>query len=79
MLTHPILDQLTQLGLTGMAQAFAELGKRPVVMAHPGYPDESLRALDPVVESRALELAYLKSDAFAELLRSRNLALAPAP
>src|SRR3954463_13153244 len=24
-LTHPILDQLTQLGLTGMAQAFAEL------------------------------------------------------
>ena len=25
MLTHPILDQLTQLGLTGMAQAFAEL------------------------------------------------------
>ena len=25
MLTHPILDQLAQLGLTGMAQAFAEL------------------------------------------------------
>lgn len=25
MLTHPILDQLTQLGLAGMAQAFAEL------------------------------------------------------
>jgi DNA replication protein DnaC len=25
LLTHPILDQLTQLGLTGMAQAFAEL------------------------------------------------------
>src|SRR3954451_25235249 len=24
-LTHPMLDQLTQLGLTGMAQAFAEL------------------------------------------------------
>jgi hypothetical protein len=24
-LTHPILDQLAQLGLTGMAQAFAEL------------------------------------------------------
>jgi hypothetical protein len=24
-LTHPILDQLTQLGLTGMAQTFAEL------------------------------------------------------
>ena len=25
MLTHPILDQLAQLGLVGMAQAFAEL------------------------------------------------------
>jgi hypothetical protein len=24
-LTHPILDQLAKLGLTGMAQAFAEL------------------------------------------------------
>ena len=25
MLTHPMLDQLAKLGLTGMAQAFAEL------------------------------------------------------
>ena len=25
MLTHPMLDQLAQLGLTGMAQAFVEL------------------------------------------------------
>jgi hypothetical protein len=25
LLIHPILDQLTQLGLAGMAQAFAEL------------------------------------------------------
>jgi hypothetical protein len=25
LLTHPMLDQLTQLGLSGMAQAFAEL------------------------------------------------------
>ena len=25
MLTHPMLDQLSQLGLSGMAQAFAEL------------------------------------------------------
>jgi hypothetical protein len=25
MLIHPMLDQLTQLGLSGMAQAFAEL------------------------------------------------------
>jgi hypothetical protein len=25
LLTHPMLDQLTQLGLSGMAQAFTEL------------------------------------------------------
>jgi hypothetical protein len=25
LLTHPTLDQLSQLGLSGMAQAFAEL------------------------------------------------------
>jgi predicted glycoside hydrolase/deacetylase ChbG (UPF0249 family) len=59
--------------------AFLALGPRPVVMAHPGYGDEALRALDPVVESRAEELAYLKSDAFADLLRERDLVLAPAP
>jgi predicted glycoside hydrolase/deacetylase ChbG (UPF0249 family) len=59
--------------------ALTDLGPRPVVMAHPGYGDAALRALDPVVESREDELAYLKSDAFADLLRERGLTLAPAP
>jgi predicted glycoside hydrolase/deacetylase ChbG (UPF0249 family) len=60
-------------------QALTALGPRPVVMAHPGYADAALRTLDPVVESREQELAYLKSGAFAALLRERNLVLAPAP
>ncbi|MCK6452410.1 MAG: ChbG/HpnK family deacetylase [Alphaproteobacteria bacterium] len=34
------------------------------VMCHPGYPDAELGALDPVVEARADELAYLESAAF---------------
>lgn len=59
-------------------EAFSTLGPRPVVMCHPGYVDEELRALDPAVESRVAELKYLKSDTFGELLASRRLKLAPA-
>ena len=60
-------------------QAFIDLGPRPVVMAHPGYADESLRALDPDVESRPHELAYLRSAAFRDLLQERGLALVASP
>jgi hypothetical protein len=60
-------------------QALLDLGPRPLVMAHPGYADDTLRALDPDVESRPNELAYLKSDAFRELLQERGLALVPRP
>jgi chitin disaccharide deacetylase len=59
--------------------AFVDLGPRPVVMAHPGYADEALRMLDPDVESRPHELAYLASDAFAALLQEHGLALSPRP
>ncbi|MBM6581331.1 ChbG/HpnK family deacetylase [Microvirga sp. BT689] len=58
-------------------EAFSKLGPRPVVMCHPGYVDDELRALDPAVESRAEELEYLKSDAFGRLLEERGLALVP--
>jgi predicted glycoside hydrolase/deacetylase ChbG (UPF0249 family) len=60
-------------------RAFAELGPRHLVMCHPGHPDDALRGMDRVVETRALELAYLQSDRFAELLRSRGVRLAPRP
>jgi chitin disaccharide deacetylase len=59
--------------------AFRHLGPRPVVMCHPGYPDEDLRRLDPVVEVRRDEFDYLASDAFVELLAARELTLAPRP
>lgn len=48
-----------------------------LVMCHPGVPDAVLAAADPVVESRALELAYLASEAFDADLATANARLAP--
>ncbi|UVF18288.1 ChbG/HpnK family deacetylase [Microvirga terrae] len=56
-------------------EAFSHLGGHPLVMCHPGYVDDELRALDPALESREAELDYLKSDAFSELLQERELRL----
>ncbi|WP_279357074.1 ChbG/HpnK family deacetylase [Methylobacterium indicum] len=67
----------------GVAQAFersfAALGPAPVVMCHPGEIDEGLRALDPVVASRPLELAYLGSARFGAFLQREGLRLVPEP
>jgi predicted glycoside hydrolase/deacetylase ChbG (UPF0249 family) len=61
-------------------EALSCLGPRPVVMCHPGRAgDDALRGLDPAVESRPRELAYLSSEAFGALLAERRIALAPAP
>ncbi len=52
----------------GYATSFAQYLKRPgprqLVMCHPGYADDALRAIDPVVETRERELAFLVSEAF---------------
>ena len=60
-------------------QALIDLGPRPVVMAHPGYADETLRGLDSDVESRPHELAYLASPAFQDLLQERGVVLSKSP
>jgi predicted glycoside hydrolase/deacetylase ChbG (UPF0249 family) len=60
-------------------EAFSKLGALPLVMCHPGYVDDELRALDPALESRVEELNYLKSDAFRDLLEQRGLRLVPRP
>lgn len=60
-------------------EALAHLGPSPVVMCHPGYVDDELRALDPALESRVEELTYLKSDAFQDLLEQRGLRLVGQP
>jgi predicted glycoside hydrolase/deacetylase ChbG (UPF0249 family) len=59
--------------------AFQDLGPRPVIMCHPGHVDADLRGLDPAVESRAAELAYLGSDAFRDFLDERRITLVVRP
>jgi predicted glycoside hydrolase/deacetylase ChbG (UPF0249 family) len=58
---------------------FEALGPRPVVMCHPGHVDAELAGLDPVVEPRAQEYAYLASDGFHDLLGRRAVTLVPRP
>ena len=68
----------TNLGFSGFSDfgedaaemvggAFRVPGPAHLAMCHPGYVDDDLRALDPVVGSRERELAYLASDAAASV------------
>ena len=45
----------------------------PLVMVHPGFPDDELRAVDRVVEPRQAEYDFLAGDRFAQLLAERDL------
>jgi len=47
-----------------------------VVMCHPGFVDDTLKALDPLTDQREREYDYLASDGFAALLASRHVTLA---
>ncbi|MBE0701998.1 MAG: ChbG/HpnK family deacetylase, partial [Afipia sp.] len=49
-----------------------------LVMCHPGFVDESLRALDPLTDQREREHAYLASDDFPRLLDELGISLAKA-
>jgi chitin disaccharide deacetylase len=60
-------------------QAFVDLGRRPVVMAHPGLAGGRVTEHGAEMETRPLEFAYLASDAFRDLLQERGLALSPGP
>ncbi|MBI3506757.1 MAG: ChbG/HpnK family deacetylase [Proteobacteria bacterium] len=52
-------------------ELFARMTARPhgrtLVMCHPGEIDDELRAADPLVDMRAVELAYFESSAYAAL------------
>jgi chitin disaccharide deacetylase len=50
-------------------------GRRHLIMCHPGHVDEELKALDPVTASREVELAFLLSDRFSDLLAERGAEL----
>jgi predicted glycoside hydrolase/deacetylase ChbG (UPF0249 family) len=51
-------------------------GRRHLVMCHPGYVDDDLRALDPVTTTREQELAFLLSPRLPEMLERRRMRLA---
>lgn len=61
------------------AAAFPAFLKAPgsthLVMCHPGEVDEELRQLDPAVESRENELAFLAGDEFPGVVAAAGLAL----
>lgn len=57
----------------GFVDALPQTGG--LIMCHPGYVDEGLRALDPLTDQRERELAFFASDAFARLLADKNVTL----
>jgi chitin disaccharide deacetylase len=58
---------------------FEQLGPRPVVMCHPGHVDAELRTLDPVLEPREREHAFLMSGRFGDLLETSRVTLVARP
>ena len=50
-------------------------GVRHLVMCHPGYVDDELKALDPVTASREHELAFLLSDDFLNCVAAKGLVI----
>jgi hypothetical protein len=52
------------------------IGDGGLIMCHPGYVDDTLTALDPVTQQRAVEHAYLAGERFAADLAARAITLA---
>ena len=48
-------------------------GRRHLVMCHPGDVDDELRTLDPVVETRPMEAAFLTSSRFTEICARQGM------
>lgn len=51
------------------------LPNHSVVMCHPGFVDDELKALDPLTNLRESEYAFFASDSFPEILRSERVTL----
>jgi chitin disaccharide deacetylase len=62
-----------------MARFLMRPGPAHLVMCHPGAIDDELRGLDPVIDTRPQELAYLASDRFKDLLAATQTILVSGP
>ncbi len=51
------------------------MGKKHLIMCHPGFVDNELRALDPVVETRQQEYDFFIGERFDEMCEQNNLTL----
>ena len=51
------------------------LPDRGVIMCHPGFVDDELKALDPLTELREREYAYFAADAFPDILQTHRVTL----
>lgn len=51
------------------------LPENSVVMCHPGFVDDELKALDPLTNLREREHSFLAGDTFPEMLRSHRVTL----
>jgi chitin disaccharide deacetylase len=61
---------------TDFATYLAAAGSRHLVMCHPGEIDEELPRVDPVVQTRPQELAFLLSDRSQEIMTGAGMTLA---
>jgi predicted glycoside hydrolase/deacetylase ChbG (UPF0249 family) len=52
-----------------------DLPDHSVVMCHPGFVDDELKALDPLTNLREREYAFFASDNFPEVLRAHRVTL----
>ncbi|MGD9923359.1 MAG: ChbG/HpnK family deacetylase [Pseudorhodoplanes sp.] len=52
-----------------------ELPAGSVVMCHPGFVDDTLKALDPLTNLREREYAFFASDEFPDLLKAQRVTL----
>jgi len=59
-----------------LMQEFVEgLPENGVIMCHPGHVDDTLLSLDPLTDQREREHAYLRSEAFQQLLTANGVRL----
>ncbi len=59
-----------------IARAAGTLPDNALFMCHPGHIDEVLKSRDRLQEPRAVELQYLQSEEFSDLLRENGVTLA---
>ena len=59
-----------------LTPAASGTARPPLIMVHPGFPDDALRRVDPVTDQRQVEYDFLAGAAFGRLLRQTDAVVA---